>query len=138
MASRESQGKKLNRLLETIEESILNMSDEEILREATEEGVNIDASVSMLRETIQNEITVSRKENLQAARAAYKTATKQRETPSTLTDMTIPDMLGLLKQAIDGGQLTMAFRECKGMSEDDLRNLLSDLDIVGAVDDKKE
>ena len=138
MASRESQGKKLNRLLETIEGSILNMSDEEILREATEEGVNIDASVSMLRETIQNEITISRKENLQAARAAYKTATKQRETPSTLTDMTIPDMLGLLKQAIDGGQLTMAFRECKGMSEDDLRNLLSDLDIVGAVDDKKE
>lgn len=138
MAPKDSQAKKLNRLLETVEESILDMSDEDIIQDATEQDVDIDDSVSPLREIIQNEIMVSRKENLQAARAAYENATKRRETPSTLADMTIPEMLDLLKQTIDGGQLTMAFRECKGMSEDDLRNLLNDLDIIGAVDDKEK
>lgn len=137
MATKNSKSEKLNRLLESVEDSFDALSDEEIIQNAVEEGIDIDKCVNTMQEIVNNEIAQSRKNLLHEIRQAYeKHANPQKS--ETISNMGIPEMLEVLKQAIQGGQVTMAFRECEGMSEADLRNLLEDLDIIGAMDEKDD
>lgn len=137
MASKDTKSEKLNRLLNSVEDSVLQMSDEEVIQEATEEGINVTEFTKTMQDMVRHEIASSRKQKLLQSRKAYESQSINSKA-DILANMDVPQMLALLKQAIDGGRVTMAFRDGEGMSENDLRNLLEDLDVLGIMNADNE
>ena len=134
---------KLGALLDAIEENILQASDEEIIEEKKASGEDPEAAARHVQSIIQSGIKKQRQKKLRAAREGYNQAIvrQQRRTPMLPDDpverRALLDAVLASKQSVPRG-ITMAFREGKHMSDDDVTSILEDLIELGILSDEEE
>ncbi len=133
---------RLQSLIDAVEESILSASDEEIVEDVRLEGRDPQAAAGAVRSMIGAQIKAQRQQKLKAARAGYvRTSTKIRSPLARLGDpaarRTFLDNLLSRRDDLPDG-LTMAFREGKEMSDDDVSSLLDDLANLGLLEEDEE
>jgi len=120
----------LERLVTSLAEIILESSDDEILSDARENGENIDDIVASMRCAHENAKRSILKEKLTTARAEvaqYKKSTLSKITRSDYGN--IRNMMSCILETHPSAKrkLTLAARNGKEMSDEDIRSLLDDL-----------
>lgn len=131
---------KLTSLLDTVEESILQTPDEEIIEETRLEGKDPDTVADYVRQLITSQVKDHRQRKLRAAQEGYRRSlsggTKRpkpipdspSERRSLLTDIlnTRPDV---------PTEITVAWRQGQYISDDDVTSLLEDLADLGFLEE---
>ena len=130
----------LQSLLDDVEKSILEASDEEILQEARDDGENIETLVSDVSQIISNSINGSRKLKLRTAREAYERAVQSRQSGSNVIPDSASERRKMLKQLISApnnipAEITVVFREGQDLSDEDVESLLENLLELGLIHD---
>ena len=143
MSSPKNHMEKLRALLDAVEEDILRASDEEIIEDTKTAREDPEASAQHVQSLIQSGIKRQRQKKLRAAREGYnRSAARQQRSTSPL-----PDDSAERRALLDGilashgnvpREITMAFREGKHMSDDDVASILDDLVELGILAEKNE
>lgn len=130
---------RLRYLVDAIEESFLSASDDEIVDDIRLQGRDPEAAADAVRQLIQAQIKAERQKALHAAKQGLRIASLSRPRNSP-----IPSDAGqrrsLLDRIMSGRaaipmEMTLAFREGKGMSDEDVAGLLEDLAELGLIND---
>lgn len=143
MKKPKNDGERLQAVIDAVEESILNASDEELAEDIRLEGREPKAVAADVQRLIAGQIKAQRQQKLRAAKAGYAAHGKQRRS-SRLSQLTNPaERRALLQQVLSRPEgipdsLTMAFREGRAMSDNDVAGLLEDLDQLGLLPDGEE
>lgn len=134
---------KLEFLLSTIENDILSMSDDEVLEEVNEGNIDLDTRANNIRQIISEEITNILKKRLYEAKENYREESEKQQIKNRLVK-SADEAIELIKSIIETygesipKDLTLAFREGKGMSENDLISFIEDLEELGLLDKNGE
>jgi len=119
----------------TLADDILNLSDEELLKEAQDEFDDVASEISSVRNTIKSAILKSNKSRLSAAKEQLKQKRKATNQNNILT-LAINDKRALIHQAKESvHSLTLAARNEEEMSESDINGVLQDLIDLGVIDE---
>ncbi len=143
MKKPKNDSERLQAVIDAVEESILNASDEELAEDIRQEGREPEAPAANVQRLIAGQIKAQRQKKLQAAKAGYAARGKQRRS-GRLSRLTNPaERRALLQQVLSRPEgipdgLTMAFREGRAMSDNDVTGLLEDLDELGLLPDGDE
>lgn len=131
---------RLQSVIDSVEESILAASDQEMIEDIRAEGRDPEEVASNVRRLIADQVKARRQKKLQVARAGYA-AQFQKSRRSRLSSLTSADERRAFLQSVLSrpagipNGLTMAFREGRDMSDDDVMGLLEDLDRLGLLPD---
>jgi len=119
----------------TLAGDILNLSDEELLKEAQDEFGDAASEISSARNAINSAILKSNKSRLSAAKDQLEQKRKATNKSSILT-LTLNDKRALIHQAKESvDSLTLAARNEEEMSESDINGVLQDLIDLGVIDE---
>jgi hypothetical protein len=122
-----------------ISEDLLAMSDEELLKEAIEDGVDPAAIAFELRSSALVRINQAKRERLAAARRGYEASIKESQIAKARPSL---DEIKLQIQAlIRGGAsngLSLAFRKGEAMSDVDWESLWDDMVESGLIGDERK
>lgn len=126
---------RLRTLIDAVEESILNASDEEILEDICLEGRDPDQVARSVQNMIGAKIKAHRQQKLKAAREGYARVSQNRRSPlATLKDpvarRALLERIIATRDDLPAG-ITMAFRQGGEMSDEDVASLLEDLSQLG-------
>lgn len=129
---------RLEYLIESIENSILSASDEEIVEDFRSNGQDPAQIASSAMALIQGQLNAERKQRLATARQGYLRAVGQQSAPRSLP-ADPRERRGLLERIMSAelrlpSELTLAFREGKEISDRDVISLLEDLAELGFLD----
>lgn len=120
-----------------IAEDLLATSEEDILKEAIEDGVDPSAKASELRAAALAKINQAKREKLAAARREYDAA--KHAAPPKLRpalDEIKRQIQALIQQGTPSG-LSLAFRKGQAMSDTDWESLWDDMVESGLIRDEK-
>lgn len=139
MTRRKKADEGLQLVLDALAESILNASDQEIIEEIKSENRDPDVVAKDVQAVITASVNAYRKQRLVAAQQGYRQTTRRRLSYESIPE-NASDRLALLTSILTGRtdlpkEITMAFREGKGLSEDDVLSVLEDLAELGFLDD---
>jgi hypothetical protein len=130
----------LREVMNALAEAAAEASDEELLAEAQEVGLDLEAEAENVRALLGRSVDTFRKKKLEQARRDYELAasalfTKKyplpetpRERRSLLTNL-------LTAQPQMQGMLTVQFRELNQLSDEDIESSLRKLAELGILDD---
>lgn len=119
----------------TLADDILNLSDEEILKEAQDEFDDVASEISSTRIAINSAILKSNKSRLSAAKEQLEQKRKATNQNNILT-LTLNDKRALIHQAKESvHSLTLAARNEEEMSDSDINGVLQDLIDLGVIDE---
>lgn len=119
----------------TLADDILNLSDEELLKEAQDEFDDVASEISSARDAINSAILNSNKSRLSAAKEQLEQKRKATNKNNILT-FTLNDKRSLIHQAKESvHSLTLAARNEEEMSESDINGVLQDLIDLGVIDE---
>jgi len=116
-------------------EDILDLSDDEVMREAQEKYRDVELEISNTRNVINSAVMKSRKSKLAAARE-HLDSNRNQNHPTNILSLSIGDKRKLItqaKQSVDS--LTLAARNEEEMTESDADGLLQDLIDLGVIDE---
>jgi hypothetical protein len=122
-----------------ISEDLLAMSDEELLKEAIEEGIDPAAKASALRSSALAKINQAKREKLAEARRGYEASL--RESPTTMARPSLNEIKRQIQDLIRGGAsngLSLAFRKGEAMSDADWESLWDDMVESGLIGDERK
>ncbi|MES9902813.1 MAG: hypothetical protein ABW168_09030 [Sedimenticola sp.] len=129
----------LQALIDSLEEEIISTSDEEISEEVLSEGRTMDDAVAGTRKLIGAQIKLYRQKKLKAAKEGCRRSIIRKVGESLIPDDP-SEQRSLLHRIVMGGcaprELTMAFREGKEMSDEDVAGVLEDLRELGLLAEK--
>lgn len=133
---------RLRALLDAVEKSIFRAADQEILEDIRDEGRDPQAVGDEVRELISTRLATHRRQKLAAAREGYRQAV--RVTPQPIRRLMPEDpaeQRALLASVIASHAsipqaITLAFREGKHVSDEDVQSTLEDLAELGFLDDE--
>lgn len=132
-------GARMTALERLISEDLLAMSDEELLKEAIEDGVDPAAIAFELRSSALARINQAKRERLAAARRGYEASIKESQIAKARPSL---DEIKLQIQAlIRGGAsngLSLAFRKGEAMSDVDWESLWDDMVESGLIGDERK
>lgn len=133
---------RLRYLVDAIEESFLSASDDEIVDDIRLQGRDPEAAADAVRQLIQAQIKVERQKALHAAKQGLRIASLSRHRNSPIPSDT-GQRRGLVDRIMSGRaaipmEITLAFREGKGMSDEDVAGLLEDLAELGLINDDND
>ena len=132
-------GARMTALERLISEDLLAMSDEELLKEAIEDGVDPAAIAFELRSSALVRINQAKRERLAAARRGYEASIKESQIAKARPSL---DEIKLQIQAlIRGGAsngLSLAFRKGEAMSDVDWESLWDDMVESGLIGDERK
>jgi len=112
-------------------EDLMATSDEELLREATADGDDVEAQADALRTTMRNAAAATLREH---AAAKARQQTKPAARPG-IAQLSIEVIKRLVEQAFQQDQsLGLAFRSGKRQSDEDWRSLYADLVALRKID----
>jgi len=115
-------------------DDILNLSDEELLKEAQDEFDDVASEISSARSAINSAILKSNKSRLSAAKEQLEQKKKSTNQNNILA-LTLNDKRALIHQAKKSvHSLTLAARNEEEMSESDINGVLQDLIDLGVID----
>jgi len=143
MKKPKNDSERLQAVIDAVEESILNASDEELAEDIRLEGREPETTAANVQRLIATQIKAQRQKKLQAAKAGYAEHRKQRRSDRLSRLTNSADRRALLQQVLSRPEgvpdgLTMAFREGRKMSDNDVVGLLEDLDELGLLPDGDE
>lgn len=119
-----------------IGEDILFASDEEILAEAIEDGIDPVTKASELRESALAKFRQAKRERLASARAGYEAA--RQTAPKAKSRPPVAEIIRRIQEIIKAGstsELSLAFRKGQKMSDSDWEGLWDDLVEKRLIDD---
>jgi hypothetical protein len=130
---------KVQRFLAAMEASILRAPDEEVLEDASGAEKQRDQAAARVDELLRTEIKGWRQHNLRAAQEKYRAARAAKPRSAHIPGdpehrRALLTKLVASSSALPKG-LTMAFRDGKGLSDDDVKSVLEDLADFGFLDD---
>lgn len=139
MTRKPNEEAKLLRLADALVADLMSLTDEELLRETTEDGDDPEAVAAEVRIALQATVLHEGKARLARARGDLDAARTARA-GSVLLSLPLPRKQQILGQfaANDGRlreRLTMAARKGEGASEREVDNILQDLRDLGAIDE---
>lgn len=142
MSRPKNQVERLRALLDAIEENILQAIDEEFIEEKVAVGEDPENAALHIQSIIQTGIKKQRQKKLHAARDGYERLVARQRGDSSLPEDPA-EKRALLDELLtsNGGvphEITMAFREGKHMSDDDVTSILEDLLELGILSDEEE
>ncbi|ESQ17348.1 MAG: hypothetical protein N838_02635 [Thiohalocapsa sp. PB-PSB1] len=129
---------RLEYLIESIDDSILSASDEEIVEDFRSNGQDPAQIASSAMALIRRQLNAERKQRLATARQGYLRAVGQRSAVRSLP-ADPRERRGLLERIMSAetqlpAELTLAFREGKEITDRDVTSLLEDLADLGFLD----
>lgn len=134
--------KELKAIKDALAESIINSTDEEILKEVQEDGLQPEAIAEQVCETLLISVKKYRKRNLLRAKEKYqnsvlKIQTEKNELPSTPEERrSLLDFIFNFKPQIHK-MVTAQFRDFNELSNADVESLLNQLQKLGVLKDIK-
>lgn len=122
----------LDRLADALVDDILNTSDEDILAELKEEGINPDHHAADMRARFDKVVMAANKAKLMAAKAAVA-ADRGRKPGSTSTPIDMTEARRRLRDTMASQPMTLAARSETEMTDSDVLGMLEDLKELGVV-----
>lgn len=122
-----------------ISEDLLAMSDEELLKEAIEEGIDPAAKATALRSSALAKINQAKREKLAEARRGYEASLM--ESPISKARPALDEIKRQIQALIRGGAsngLSLAFRKGETMSDADWESLWDDMVESGLIGDERK
>lgn len=129
----------LDRLVDFLVEDALNASDEDILAEARDEGVEPESDAARLRALFERTVLEVNKRHLLAAKAAVqadKSASGRRGVVFDIQEARRRLQL-ILEQRSSGLPITMAARKESELSDADVMSMVQDLEELGLLPSDK-
>ncbi len=130
----------LDRLADGLADDILNASDEEILAEAKEDGIDPAEIADHLREIFERAVTEAGKAKLAAARRGVAEARGSRARVIRIDRADARDSYDAMiaQDPKLTKKLTLAARKGEGQSERDIDSAVEDLAELGAFDEEDD
>lgn len=119
--------------IDMLVQDILEMSDEELLREVKERGEDPKEIAERMRALFGKAIAVQGRQRLAAARSAVNADASRRATSMNRDPAAARRRLDSIMQRFPGtaAKLTMAARKGNGLSDNDVLSMLEDLEELG-------
>lgn len=130
----------LREVMNALAEAVAETSDEEILAEAQEAGLDLEAEAESVRAVLRRSIEKFKKRKLEQARRDYELAVSALFTKTYSLPETPQERRSLLTNILAAqpqmqGMLTVQFRELDQLSDDDIESSLRKLAELGMLDD---
>jgi DNA anti-recombination protein RmuC len=128
-------GTQMAAIAEMIMNDVLATSDEAILAEAVEDGLDPAAKASELRSSALARIRQAKRERLTRARESYE---KKSQVLTASTRPPLTEIKRRIQRAIQDGvanRLSLAFRNGQTLSDSDWEGLWDDMKEMGILDD---
>ncbi len=129
---------KLQALIDAVEQSILNATDDEVTEDFVAAGIDAKEAEDHTGNLIAQTIKGHSQKKLRAARAGFESA-RAEQVP--VVPQTFSEKLTLLQSIFSAEEvppeLTMAFRDARHMSDEDISSLLDDLAELGYLDNRE-
>lgn len=133
--------KELNAIIDALADSLLGTPDSEILREAQEEGENVEAEVKKVRNVLLNAIKAHQQRRLREAKSQYErrvTGIRERKygLPSSPEEQrSLLEVVFSRNPGIRSSLLTAQYREFTDLSDADIEGCLEQLKDLGILDE---
>jgi proline dehydrogenase len=123
-------------LMDELIEDMLSMSDEEILAEVEEEGINIDETVAEVKEIFQRASRYVARARMREAIEGVLKQEKSRKVTSKIVDIkTAKKKLEWFEQNKESlSEVTLAARNLKDLSEEEIKEMYLALEELGMFD----
>ncbi len=124
----------LRRLADDLVEDILNLSDEEILAETREEGVDPERQAAEMQTLFQRAALRANKERLAMAKAAVVSNAGRALSGAPTRVIDIGEARHRLRRIMSSQPVTLAARNETEMTDSDVLSMLEDLRELGLLD----
>ncbi len=133
----------LREVMNALAEAVAEASAEEILAEAQEAGLDLEAEAESVRAILRRSVEKFRKRKLEQARRDYELAASALFTKKYSLPETPRERRSLLTNILTAkpqmqGMLTVQFRELDQLSDEDIESSLRKLAELGMLDDLLE
>jgi hypothetical protein len=132
-------GAQMAAIEQLVSEDLLAMSDEELLKEAVEDGIDPAVKASELRSSTLAKINQAKREKLTAARHSYEASL--RESPISKARPALDEIKRQIQALIRGGAsngFSLAFRKGETMSDADWESLWDEMVESGLIGDERK
>lgn len=132
----------LKAIMDALAESVIDSSDEEILEEVREDGLQPEAIAKQVNETLLSSVKKYRKRNLLKAREKYQDSVSKIQTEKSELPSTPEERRSLLSYIFNFKpyilqMVTAQFRDFNELSDADVESLLNQLQKLGVLKDLK-
>jgi len=132
----------LDAILDALAESLLEASDEQILEEAAEAGVDIKKTETRVKDVFRRAAKAFKKKRLQEARAIYEKEMRPAK-KHHLIPASFKEKFDLLVHILEArpqikAVLTAQYRELTELTEEDVDSCLDELAKLGVLDELHE
>ncbi|OHC73126.1 MAG: hypothetical protein A3H93_07395 [Rhodocyclales bacterium RIFCSPLOWO2_02_FULL_63_24] len=130
-------GMRMAAIAEAVTDDVMAATDEQILAEAVDEGVEPASVAEQMRSTTLARLRKIKRSRLEKARTIYQQEPKG---PPAKVRPSLDEMRNRVMDLIRGGaggDLSLAFRNGKELTNSDLEGLWDDLQELGLLDDDK-
>ena len=139
MANKKTNSERLEAMFDALAESICNESDDELLEDLRQEGVDPEAEANRLKDMMLDTLKVFQQRGLVSAQEGYRRRVEQLEKKK----YPIPEnrqaqrslFSFVLQQPQYAGLVTAQYRDLKDLSDEDLETCLEDLAELGILDE---
>ena len=139
MANKKTESERLEAMIDALGESICNESDEEILEDLRQDGVDPEAEAARLKMMMLDTVKTFQQRRLIAAREGYSRRIEQLEKKKYPIPESAPERRTLfsfvLQQPQFANLVTAQYRELKDLTDDDIETYLEDLAELGILDE---
>lgn len=132
--------RRLRAVMDGLAESYAEASDEDLLQEARDAGVDIEMSAERLKTTMLDIVARHKRFRLAEARSAYESAVHELATRTSTLPATVEtrralfDAVVLSKPELQG-LLTAQFRDLEALSDADIESCLRQFQALGILDE---
>ena len=139
MANKKTNSERLETMFDALAESICNESDDELLEDLRQEGVDPEAEANRLKDMMLDTLKAFQQRGLVSAQEGYRRRVEQLEKKK----YPIPEnrqaqrslFSFVLQQPQYAGLVTAQYRDLKDLSDEDLETCLEDLAELGILDE---
>ncbi len=139
MANKKTNSESLEAMFDALAESICNESDDELLEDLRQEGVDPEAEANRLKDMMLDTLKAFQQRGLVSAQEGYRRRVEQLEKKK----YPIPEnrqaqrslFSFVLQQPQYAGLVTAQYRNLKDLSDEDLETCLEDLAELGILDE---
>ena len=139
MANKKTESERLEAMFDALGESICNESDEEILEDLRQEGIDPEAEAARLRTMMLDTVKAFQQRRLIVAREGYRRRVEQLEKRKYPIPESAQERRSLFSFVLQQPQcarlVTAQYRELKDLTDDDIETYLEDLAELGVLDE---
>ena len=139
MANKKTESERLEAMFDALGESICNESDEEILEDLRQEGIDPEAEAARLRTMMLDTVKAFQQRRLIVAREGYRRRVEQLEKRKYPIPESAQERRSLFSFVLQQPQcarlVTAQYRELNDLTDDDIETYLEDLAELGVLDE---